>query len=98
MNPRSDQIKETPVHPHGPYSPCPERESAVNNKKLAALHEASYNDNKAYMAGKITHEQYWDRVHARDRQVAAMSTQERAQVNTCGKGHCSCSFCRTHSF
>jgi SHS2 domain-containing protein len=57
----------------------------MNDRQIASFLAACKRDNKLFMTGKLTHEQYWTRVHARDAQVKAMSPEDRRKVNGWGR-------------
>jgi len=66
----------------------------VSNRYLAEFHQAVHDDNVDYMAGRLSHKQYWKRVHAQDAIVLAAPPGDRHRLQDFGPD-CGCAFCRT---
>jgi len=54
---------------------------ALSDAFVRGFKDASATDNAEFMSGRIDHDEFWRRVHARDAQVRAMTPQERQQIN-----------------
>jgi hypothetical protein len=52
----------------------------MDDAEIVAWKTAITTDNDQFMAGEISHDEYWSRVHTRDAALEAMSPDERARV------------------